>query len=49
MVERGAEAIAFASCMKKGNPIGYRPHFAAIRVAVEKILGPDVQIIDWTH
>jgi predicted metal-binding protein len=25
VVDRGAEAIVFASCMKNGNPIGYKP------------------------
>ncbi len=50
LVERGAQAIAFASCMKKGNPIGFPcPHFAAIKAAVEKKLGPAAKIIDWTH
>lgn len=50
MVDRGAEAIVFASCMKKGTPIGYPcPHFAAIKGAVEKKLGPEAKIIDWTH
>ncbi len=50
MVERGAEGIVFASCMKKGNPIGYPcPHFAAIKAAVETKVGPTVKIIDWTH
>lgn len=50
MVDRGAEAIVFASCMKNGNPIGYPcPHFAAIKGAVEKRLGADTKIIDWTH
>jgi hypothetical protein len=37
MVDRGVEAILFASCMKKGTPIGYPcPHFAAIKDSVEK-------------
>lgn len=50
MVDRGAEAIVFASCMRKGNPVGYPcPHFAAIKDAVEKKLGSDIKIIDWTH
>lgn len=50
LVDRGAEAIVFASCMKKGNPIGSPcPHFAAIKGAVEKKLGPDIMIIDYTH
>ncbi len=50
MVDRGAGAIVFASCMKNGNPIGFPcPHFAAIKEAVEKKLGPGIRIIDWTH
>jgi len=50
MVDRGAEAIVFASCMKNGNPIGYPcPHFDAIKGAVEKRLGDDIKIINWTH
>lgn len=50
LVERGAEAIAFASCMKNGNPIGSPcPHFAAIKGTVEKRLDPSIKIIDWTH
>jgi hypothetical protein len=36
--------------MKNGNPIGYScPHFSAIKGAVEKKLGADIRIIDWTH
>ena len=50
MVDRGAEIIVFASCMSKGNPIGFPcPHFANIRDAVMKKIGPDIQIIEWTH
>ena len=50
MVDRGAEAIVFASCMSKGNPIGFAcPHFAEIKSAVEKKLGAEIKIIDWTH
>lgn len=50
MVDRGAEAIVFASCMKNGNPIGFScPNFAAIKGAVEKKLGPETKILDWTH
>ncbi|WP_218185092.1 CGGC domain-containing protein [Methanogenium cariaci] len=38
LVERGgAEAIVFASCISKGNPIGYPcPHYANMRDAVIK-------------
>jgi len=50
MVDRGAEAIVFASCIKNGSPIGYPcPHFAAIKDAVEKKMGSETKIIDWTH
>lgn len=50
LVDRGAEAIVFASCMKKGTPIGYPcPHFSAIKGAVEQKIGAGAKIIDWTH
>jgi predicted metal-binding protein len=50
MVERGAEAIVFVSCVTKGNPIGYPcPHYANMRDAVMKKVGPDIKIIEWTH
>ncbi|OIN99458.1 MAG: CGGC domain-containing protein [Desulfovibrionaceae bacterium CG1_02_65_16] len=50
LVDRGAEAIAFASCMGRGNPIGFPcPHFAAIRDAVARKLGPEIELLDHTH
>ncbi|OGS25444.1 MAG: CGGC domain-containing protein [Elusimicrobia bacterium RIFOXYB2_FULL_50_12] len=50
MVERGAQAITFASCIKKGNPIGFPcPHFDKMKEATEKKLGQDIKIITWTH
>ena len=50
MVDRGAEIIVFASCISKGNPIGFPcPHFVTMRDAVMKKIGPDIQIIEWTH
>ena len=50
MVERGAEAIVFASCISKGNPIGYPcPHFASMKAAVVKKVGSEVEIIEYTH
>lgn len=50
MVERGAEAIVFASCISRGNPIGVPcPHFALMREAVSKKVGKEILIIDWTH
>ena len=50
MVERGAEVIAFVSCISRGNPIGYPcPHYANMRDAVIKAIGPDIEILEWTH
>lgn len=50
MVERGAEAIVFASCISKGNPISFPcPHYASMKEAVLKKLGGKVQIIEYTH
>jgi predicted metal-binding protein len=50
MVERGAGAIAFVSCITKGNPIGYPcPHYNQMREAVIKKVRPDVKIIEWSH
>ncbi len=50
MVDRGAEVIALASCISKGNPIGFPcPHFEAIRNAVAAKIGPDIELIEYTH
>ncbi|XPV76030.1 MAG: CGGC domain-containing protein [Desulfovibrio sp.] len=50
MVERGAETIAFASCISKGNPIGFAcPHFFTMKSAVQKKVGPEIKILDFTH
>lgn len=50
LVDRGASVIAFASCMKKGHPIGFPcPFFSQIKMAIEKKLGNTISIIDWTH
>lgn len=50
MVDRGAEAIVFASCIRRGNPIGYPcPHYVNMRDAVMKKVGSDIKIIEWTH
>lgn len=50
MVDRGADAIVFTSCMTKGNPFGFVcPHFAEIRKATENVLGDNVKIICGTH
>ncbi len=50
MVKRGADTIAIASCITKGNPIGFPcPHADLIRAAIAKKLGPDITILDYTH
>ena len=50
MIQRGAGAIAFASCIAKGTPIGFPcPHFIAMKEAVRRAIGPDIPIIDFTH
>lgn len=50
MVKRGAEVIVLASCISRGNPIGFQcPHFAQIRDAVKSQLEPTVKVIEWTH
>jgi predicted metal-binding protein len=50
MVDQGAETIVFASCISKGNPIGFPcPHYAVMRDAVIKKVGPEIKIIKWTH
>ncbi len=50
MVKRGAKHIVFASCVSKGNPIGYPcPHYANMRDAVIKAVGPKIEIIEYTH
>ncbi len=50
MVDRGAEVIFLASCISRGNPIGFPcPHFEMIKNAIIKKIGPDITLIDWTH
>jgi predicted metal-binding protein len=50
MVERGADAIAIASCISKGNPIDFPcPHYEEIKESIAKKMGPDTKIIEWTH
>jgi len=49
LVERGAEVIFLASCIKKGTPIGMPcPNYEAMKAAIgKKIEG--VPLVDWTH
>ncbi len=50
MVKRGADTIALASCITKGNPINFQcPHAEMIEAAIAKKLGPEVKILDFTH
>ena len=50
MIDRGAEVIAMASCIKRGNPIGYPyPHFVNMKNAIEKQLDSKTILLDWTH
>ena len=50
LAERGADTIAFASCIQKGTPIGYPCPFAKkMRELIEKDLGGKVRLLDYTH
>ena len=50
MVKRGADTIVLASCISKGNPIGFPcPHAKQMKEAIEKKLGETIKIIDYTH
>lgn len=50
MVKRGADTIVLASCITKGNPIGFAcPHAQAMKEAIVRRLGNDATVIDYTH
>lgn len=50
MVKRGADTIVFASCITRGNPIGFAcPYSDKMKEAVQKKLGDNIRIIDYTH
>ncbi len=50
MVKRGADTIVLASCITKGNPIGFAcPHAEQMKNAIRKKLGDSIRIIDYTH
>ena len=50
MVKRGADTIVLASCITKGNPIGFAcPYAQQMRAAIEKKVGEITKIIDYTH
>lgn len=50
LVNRGADTIAFASCIQRGNPIGYPCPFAKkMKDLIEKDLGEGIRFLDYTH
>jgi predicted metal-binding protein len=50
LVDRGAEAIAFASCIFKGTPIAFScPNAVAIETAIKQKVGDNIVILNYTH
>lgn len=50
LVRRGADTIAFASCIQKGTPIGYPCPFARkMKEIIVSDLGDAVRFLDYTH
>lgn len=50
MVKRGADTIVLASCITRGNPIGFPcPHAEQMKAAIIKKIGETIRIIDYTH
>lgn len=50
LVNRGADSIAFASCIQKGTPIGYACPFAKrMKDVIQNDLGNGIRLIDHTH
>lgn len=50
LIERGADTIAFASCITKGNPIGYPCPFKNKMIElVTKEAGDKADILEYTH
>ena len=50
LVRRGADTIAFASCITKGTPIGFPCPFAGkMKSAVIAAVGDGIRILDYTH
>ena len=50
LVNRGADSIAFASCIHKGTPIGYPCPFAKkMQQLVAAELGADITYLEYTH
>ncbi|WP_163321793.1 CGGC domain-containing protein [Draconibacterium mangrovi] len=50
LVDRGAEIIAIASCISRGNPIDFAcPNAEKIKDSISKTLGNNITILDYTH
>ena len=50
LVNRGADSIAFASCIQKGTPIGSACPFAKrMKDVIQNDLGDGIRLIDYTH
>jgi len=50
MVSKGADTIALSSCITKGRPIGSTcPHLDKMKDEMEKTLGSNIKILDYTH
>ena len=50
LVNRGADSIAFASCIQKGTPIGYACPFAKrMKDVIQNDLGDGIRLIDYPH
>lgn len=52
LVDRGADTIAFASCIQKGSPKSLQypcPFHKKMREIVVAAVGENIQIMDWTH
>ncbi len=50
LVRRGADTIAFASCIQKGTPIGYACPFAKkMKALLENDLPETIRLLDYTH
>ena len=49
LVRRGTDAIALASCISKGTPIGYPCPFAQKMKELIAREAPNIRIIEYTH
>lgn len=50
LVDRGIDTLAFASCIQRGNPIGYPCPFAKkMKDTIMQDIENDIKILDWTH